>query len=355
MEQWDAPVIDNTAVALLHAYPSDGHIAAPEISPAVPKTRAPPSLRRHGIDHFLLKSANQLVKNLPWPLQERIHFFFTFGRLPQVHDPISFNEKVLYRKCIHGDYPSYTRLADKYAARAHVASRIGENYLIPLVFDTSDPAALHSLPRWQHTVFKASHGAGMVEIVRNEPDTRQRRDIVDRCMQWLQTDYSRTAREIHYRDIPRRILVEEYIGDGIQAPVDYKFHMFRQPDGRFKYVLQVIYNRFNTRLAMTFFVNNLRDAFHRIRDDGRQPPCSPDLLQHALELSKVLANDFDYTRVDWYIQKGRIYFGELTFTPGAGLVTGLDRGLDHLMGNMWIQRQLPAKCRLAGMRRAAMN
>jgi hypothetical protein len=60
-------------------------------------------------------------------------------------------------------------------------------------------------------------------------------------------------------------------------------------------------------------------------------------LQHALALSKTLASDFDYVRVDWYIDGDRIYFGELTFTPGAGLVTGLDRGLNQMMGDMWIQ------------------
>ena len=38
-----------------------------------------------------------------------------------------------------------------------------------------------------------------------------------------------------------------------------------------------------------------------------------------------------------YIHGEEIYFGELTFTPGAGLVTGLDRGLDQMMGDMWIQ------------------
>ncbi len=57
-------------------------------------------------------------------------------------------------------------------------------------------------------------------------------------------------------------------------------------------------------------------------------------------MSKRLAADFDYVRVDWYIHEGHIYFGELTFTPGAGLVTGLDRGLNQMMGEMWIQDRI---------------
>ena len=66
-------------------------------------------------------------------------------------------------------------------------------------------------------------------------------------------------------------------------------------------------------------------------------------LQHALVLSKKLASDFDYVRVDWYIHEQQVYFGELTFTPGAGMVTGLDRGLNQMMGDMWIQDRLGAQ------------
>jgi len=88
---------------------------------------------------------------------------------------------------------------------------------------------------------------------------------------------------------------------------------------------------------MNFYVNNLQEAYHKIRDTGLDvSPIMPS-LEHALELSKKLASDFDYVRVDWYIHDERIYFGELTFTPGAGLVTGLDRGLNQMMGDMWIQ------------------
>ncbi|MFA0922272.1 ATP-grasp fold amidoligase family protein [Xanthomonas fragariae] len=307
-----------------------------------------PTLRR-----LLRKGVRRLVRTLPWRHQDRIYYFNTFGRFPNLYNPTCFNEKVLYRKCVHGDYPVYQRLADKVAVRPYVASRIGNAHLIPLLLDSNNPEDLLSLPRWRQTVIKANHGASMVEIVRDEPDAVQRRRIIERCGQWLRHDFSDMEREIHYRNIPPRILVEHYIGDAQHAPVDYKFHMFRQADGSFHYVLQVIYGRFDTpALSMTFFVDNLHEAFHRIRDDGRQPPCAPQLLEQALELSKVLASDFDYVRVDWYIQNGQIYFGELTFTPGAGLVTGLGRGLDRIMGDMWVQRRAPVEPCFATARRS---
>ncbi len=312
-------------------------------------TCRPAALTRTAADaaslkRLLRKGARSLVRTLPWRHQDRLYFLHTFGRLPDLYTPKCFNEKILYRKCVHGDYLQYQRLADKFAVRPYVAARIGQAHLIPLLLDTTDPQDLLRLPQWQQTVIKANHGAAMVAVVREEPDAQQKRRIIARSGQWLRTDFSDMVREIHYRDIPPRILVETYIGDAQQVLVDYKFHMFRQTDGTFKYVLQVIYGRFDTpKLSMTFFVGNLHEAFHRIRDDGRAPPCAPEQLEQALELSKVLASDFDYVRVDWYIQHGQVYFGELTFTPGAGLVTGLDRGLDRMMGEMWVQRRAPER------------
>jgi hypothetical protein len=38
-----------------------------------------------------------------------------------------------------------------------------------------------------------------------------------------------------------------------------------------------------------------------------------------LALAHQVAEQFSYVRVDFYQVQQRIYFGELTFTPGAGL------------------------------------
>ncbi|BAN96933.1 hypothetical protein E05_21670 [Plautia stali symbiont] len=179
--------------------------------------------------------------------------------------------------------------------------------------------------------------SNMVEILLEEPDALKKQQIISDCQRWLKTDFVNEAREIHYRYIKPRILVEKYIGDGKTAPIDYKFHMFNKRDGNFEYVLQVIYNRCNPLLSMNSYVNNLNEAYHKIRDTGLDVSPFLPQLQHALALSKTLASDFDYVRVDWYMDGEQIYFGELTFTPGAGLVTGLDRGLNQMMGDMWIQ------------------
>ncbi|QKJ88910.1 hypothetical protein PMPD1_4002 [Paramixta manurensis] len=285
----------------------------------------------------LRRSVLYFVKKMPWVYQDRVHYFYKFKHLPNIREPKLFNEKVLYRKFINGDHLCYGRLSDKFLVRGYIANIIGDQYLIPLVHETSDPATLLNVASLRNTVIKSNHGSNMVEILLEEPDTEGRQRLVNRCQEWLKKDYSNEVREIHYRYIKPHILVERYIGDGESAAVDYKFHMFNKRDGNFEYVLQVIYNRGGPALSMQFYVNNLSKVFHRIRDTGLDMADKQDKLAKALELSKTLACAFDYVRVDWYIHGDQIYFGELTFTPGAGLVTGLEQGLDKIMGDMWIQ------------------
>lgn len=49
----------------------------------------------------------------------------------------------------------------------------------------------------------------------------------------------------------------------------------------------------------------------------------PNELEKALEYAEFLAKDFPVVRVDFFIEEGGIYFGELTFTPSAGIDSDL--------------------------------
>lgn len=284
------------------------------------------------------KGCIYLLKKMPWFYQDKIFYFKTFKKIPNIRKPKLFNEKVLYRKYIKDDHMRYANLSDKLLVREYIACTIGEEYLIPLIHHSDDPMTLLCLESLKNTVIKPNHGSGMVEIVLEDLDRIQKLRLIERCHAWLKKDFSHHSREIHYRYIKPRILVEQYVGDGTSAAVDYKFHMFNKKNGYFEYVLQVIYNREGSSgLSMNFYVNNLEHCFYKIRDTGFEISGEKKILERVLFLSQQLAAEFDYVRVDWYIHEEHIYFGELTFTPGAGMVTGLDNGLNQMMGDMWLQ------------------
>lgn len=250
---------------------------------------------------------------------------------------MTFNEKVLHRKHFDGR-KIFSTLADKYQVRSFVADRIGEQYLVPLLFCTDNPSKLHELKDWKNTAIKPNHAAGMVRIIDSEePSQFSKDDIIRSCEAWLRADFSSVACEAHYKDIPRKILVEKLLGDGTIAPNDYKFHWFNKSSGP-EWVMLVVNDRFSQRSAPSqgYYLNSFTNCVW-MNGGGNHliPEAHIPLLDHAITLNGVLAADFEYVRIDWYVHEGKLYFGELTFTPGAGRSNDLGRELDSLMGAMW--------------------
>lgn len=283
-----------------------------------------------------------ISKYLPWSIQDRIVFILKLGYFPKIKNAATFNEKVLFRKQHRMLDIKYSCLSDKFLVRGYVSRLIGDSYFVPLMFYTDSPEALSNYCPSCDIIIKPNHGAGMYRIVRASRYDAEVKEIIELCNKWLLTDFSHVQREIHYRNIPRKILVEKLLGDGRIAPTDYKFHMFRNGEGEFNFVLQIINERFSGRLSRTFYVNNFDAPFDT--ESRATVDSAPDdlhkvdkrLALEALRLSRLLAADFDYVRVDWYIHGGAIYFSELTFTPAAGFGVGYGMRLDKLMGEFWV-------------------
>ena len=80
--------------------------------------------------------------------------------------------------------------------------------------------------------------------------------------------------------------------------------------------------------------------------DGKKAPFSrsdypvfegaalPERHEEMKMLSEKLAGDLPFVRVDWYEVDGKIYFGELTFTPCGGLMNINPDEYDYKWGQM---------------------
>jgi TupA-like ATPgrasp len=54
-----------------------------------------------------------------------------------------------------------------------------------------------------------------------------------------------------------------------------------------------------------------------------------------LEVARRLSADFDFVRVDLYNVAGRVYFGELTCTPGQGFTKIESQTRQRMRDEMW--------------------
>lgn len=63
--------------------------------------------------------------------------------------------------------------------------------------------------------------------------------------------------------------------------------------------------------------NELKNTEHCKKPDTATP--RPECLNEMLDASARLSKGFPFVRCDFYIVSGKLYFGELTFTPAGGL------------------------------------
>jgi teichuronopeptide biosynthesis TupA-like protein len=75
----------------------------------------------------------------------------------------------------------------------------------------------------------------------------------------------------------------------------------------------------------------------RISREGVARPAiaRPASFERMLEIASQLSTGFDFVRVDLYNVDGRIYFGELTFTPMAGYLKLRPERWDLRLGEKW--------------------
>lgn len=256
------------------------------------------------------------------------------GRYPNLIHATTFNEQIL-RRSLRPD-PRYVALTDKLVVREYIAAKIGEKHLVPLIAtpDVFTHAVFDALP--SSFVMKANHGSSFVEIVRNKSETSFEK-LQDLATRWLSTDFYTIVRERHYREIKPRLYFEHLLLDRRgQIPADYKLHCFGGRSGAPIIYILVISDRFgsNTRGDVYDADWNLLDIAIGYYKRSAAPAAPPENLQSVLNTAIALCGDFDYVRVDLYAPDNKVYFGELTFTPGAGVLPFTPDNIDYEWGKL---------------------
>mgnify|MGYP001426978178 FL=1 len=256
----------------------------------------------------------------------------TQGRSLDTTTPQSFSEKLYCRMISLNQRPNshFTRVSDKFAARAYAAGKIGEQHLVKLLWHGEDQSTIpfDTLPA--EYVIKPNHGSAQVIVVKGPPD---REEIAKKLAIWLKRNYYWAAREGQYYDIKPRIMIEEYLRsqDG-SGPLDYRFWCF----GGVPEVIQVDNHAHDIN---PFFDTqwNLLDLYYR--DQAARPfVTKPKNFEHMLDLATRLSAGFDFVRVDLYNIDGNIYFGEFTLTPTSGQLKLCPEIWDMKLGKKWEMR-----------------
>ena len=245
-----------------------------------------------------------------------------------LENPKTINEKIQWLQ-LNDRNPLHTICTDKYAVRKYIKEKIGEQYLIPLVCHTTNSSDIipENLPDYPF-IIKTNHGNGGHLIVKDKSKIVWK-SVQKKFKKSLKSNYYYNCREWQYKDIKPRIVVEKLLLDeNSNIPYDYKFHCF---NGEVKFIHVVRYISNNRRINFYDLDWNFVECEWGSRSNGVIK--QPEMLNKMKSLAEVLAEDFQYVRVDLYIVGNKIYFGELTFSPLAGFQPLIPSEWDRIFGD----------------------
>ena len=254
----------------------------------------------------------------------------TFGEYPNLANPVTFSEKIAYKE-LYDRRPVLTQIADKIKVRNYVKSRIGAEYLQEIYQVAKTPEGID----WDHLptefVIKTNHGSGW-NIIVHDKNTLDLKKTKSQMREWLNKNYYDQFREWCYKHIPRLVFVEKLmVDDQGKIPTDWKFFVF---SGRAVY-LQVNIDRFENNKCNIYDRNlqkvNVRYHWENFSTDVVFPPN----IEEMFVLAERLGEGLDFVRVDLYNLNGRIFFGEMTNYPLAGLAHFTPHEFDKQLGDCW--------------------
>lgn len=246
-------------------------------------------------------------------------------RWPDIRNPRDFNEKIMHME-FYSDTSAWSRLADKVAVRDFVASKGLADILIPLygVYRTADEIDFDALP--DSFVIKSNNGSAQAVVV-DDKSAADQAAIKHAASHWFDRQFGIATAEPHYTRISPLIMAEKRLPtpDG-SLPIDYKFHCFAgRPinclvcSGRNTDDFHSHFNLYNTEPW-----SELTDCVkQRYRASESFP--MPEKLPEMLQIASRLSEGFPFVRIDLYEVEGKVWFGEMTFTPTSCRMDWLTR------------------------------
>ena len=280
------------------------------------------------------ESIFKLLTRISPKLNTQVWFHHKFGKWLDLNNPQRSNEKVLWLKLnTYYNNPLITQCADKYAVREYVQKQGCGDILNEIygAWSKAEDIDFDKLP--DKFVLKNNYYYHMNLVVtdKSKLDIPATRKLMD---QWLHDNGHLIRSEMQYAAIPKKIIAEKFIEteDGL-APADYKIYCC---NGKPLYVMVCIGREQNVKPKFYYFdvKGNLQ---RKLTKDGLAAPKDfhydiPAGWDKMMAYAEKLSAPFPFVRADFYLEKGQVIFGELTFTPAAGLDSDKLHTTDMIIG-----------------------
>ena len=255
---------------------------------------------------FWLSRLIDLVWHIDHDFANKLRYCRLFKRWPDLRQPRTFGEKIMARMRLP-EFEQLADYADKWKVREYIAETIGDEYNIPLlaVYDSPDKVRYDLIPEGAY--IKLNH-ASNCNIVFHKAQTEE---IKQKIELWFNTDFSENWKEMQYKPIKRKILVQPDIAADGHLLRDICFFIF---SGELAFV------QMRDPLGVRVCVDRHFKEMPFSLNPTRSPlPEKPACFDRVCQMAEMLAKPFTFVRVDFFLVDDKPYFGELTFSPGAGI------------------------------------
>ena len=225
---------------------------------------------------------------------------------------VSIQDKINYL-IIHESPDIKSKIADKIRLHNYSIAKLGKDICVPIlkIYNNVNEINLEELPN--KFVLKCNHGSGYNILCNNKSNfnlTKAKIQLND----WININFGLKMSEFQYINIKREIFAETYLKDYIE---DYKIYCFHGIPKfvRVQKVIETGGGKINNFYDLNWKLTDMETGLPYIY---RRPDIifeKPKNFKLMLLYSKKLSEDFVFVRVDFYNINGKIYLGEMTFSP----------------------------------------
>ena len=241
-----------------------------------------------------------------------IYYRFT-GKYLNLKNPKSISEKIMWLKLYYKN-PLIPRCTDKYLVRQYLENKGLSHLLNELygLYNSVEEINFDELPN--QFVLKATHGCGY-NIICRDKSSLSIAETKQKLKTWMNSVYGLMYGEWHYSEITPKIICEKYLSslDSSSSIVDYKIQCL---NGK-PFCFLIVYDRNEKAVKLSSYDMHWQRIDFLKKEGGEL--AQPQNLELMIQAAALLSNPFPYVRVDFYEIEGRLYFGELTFTPLGGM------------------------------------
>ena len=301
---------------------------------------------------IIYKGLNKLLLICSPFLSDKLYLQLAYrhytGEKLNLENPQTFCEKLQWLK-LYNRKPLYTIMVDKVKAKEYVANKIGKQYIIPTlgIWENPDDIDFSKLPN--RFVIKCNHNSGKGMYICTDKTKMNINKVRRELHKGLKQDYYTPSREWPYKNVPRKIIAEQYMESNEKSLSeneeklhllgnlrDYKFYCF---NGEPK-LCQIISDRAIDEKIDFYDMNwkripNLVGLTANVHNSNNEIPC-PKSFNEMYTNARILSQEIPFSRIDFYDINGKAYFGEITFFPASGFGSFYPKKWNNIIGE-WIK------------------